>query len=140
MIKLADIPVWFLVALNVAAAGGLWWLFSRVTHSTRARLGMVVVLGISYAGILLRLAADHGSPRAACLIVGETYLAVLLSLLPFLGFFRTELMPAAREGRAPDKAKANAVGRRMTLVILGLMVVFVLLDALLIRGFAGTHA
>lgn len=138
MIDLDSIPMWLLVVLNVIAAGGFWMLCGRLSQSATGWIRAAVALGVAYAGIGLRAAVSAGAARATLLLAAEAIVVLMLGVLPFVGYIRTEIA-AQKEGRSVDQSRSNAMALRVVGTVLGLLAVFLVIDAVVIRGFFSTH-
>jgi ABC-type enterochelin transport system permease subunit len=138
MINLIDIPIWTLVILNVAVAVAFWALCARLSRSAAGRVRAAVALTVAYTGIGLRAAVSAGSARVTLIIAAEAILALMLGVFPFIGYIKTEIA-AQKEGRAVEQSRSNVMAMRLVGALLGLLAVFLGLDAVAIHGFFGTH-
>jgi hypothetical protein len=138
MIDLVDIPIWVLALLNAVVAVGSLLLCVAVTKSRKAMVPAGSALVVAYAGISVRAAASAGSARVTLIIAAEAIVALVLCVLPFVAYLKTEAA-AVKEGRQVDQSRSNKMALRFVGTLLGLIALFLIVDAVVIQGFFGAH-
>jgi hypothetical protein len=138
MIDLVDIPIWVLALLNAVVAVGLWLLCVTMTKSRKAMIPAACALVVAYAGISIRAAASAGSARVTLIIAAEAIVALVLCVLPFVAYLKTEAA-AVKEGRQVDQSRSNKMALRLLGTLLGLIALFLVVDAVVIKGFFDAH-
>jgi hypothetical protein len=138
VIDLADIPIWVLALFNAVVAVGSLLLCVTVAKSRKAMVPAGCALVVAYAGICVRAAASAGGARVTLIIAAESVIALVLCVLPFVAYLKIEAA-AAKEGRRVDQSRSNKMALRFVGTLLGLIMLFLIVDAVVIQGFFDAH-